>query len=84
MQIKLQTGRLTLPAPLKTILEVQQQINQIELLSISLPHILALAELPDHHRDPFDRLLIAQAKTEGIAILSFDTLFKQYPVQVVW
>lgn len=84
IQIKIQLGKLSLPAPLVEIIEKQQQANQIELLPITLPHILALEHLPQHHRDPFDRLLIAQARVEGMSIISDDALFSQYPVQLIW
>ncbi len=84
MQIKLQVGKLTLPAPLAEIIEKQRQDNQIELLSITLPHILALESLPLHHRDPFDRLLIAQAQIEDVTLLTHDAVFAQYPVRVIW
>jgi len=84
IQIKSQLGKLTLPKSLAEIVERQQQTNQIELLPITLTHILALSQLPDHHRDPFDRLLIAQARVENISIISNDSVFRQYAVQVVW
>lgn len=82
--IKIQLGKLSLPAPLGDILEKQQQTNQIELLPIALPHILALEQLTQYHRDPFDRLLIAQARVEGIPIISDDSVFSQYPVELIW
>lgn len=84
MQIKLQVGKLTLPAPLAEIIEKQQHENQIELLPIILSHILALEHLPAHHRDPFDRLLIAQAQVEDIPLLSNDPILARYPVRVIW
>jgi len=57
---------------------------QIKLLPITLPHILALEHLPLHHRDPFDRLLIAQAQIEDIPLLTHDPVFAQYPIKIVW
>jgi PIN domain nuclease of toxin-antitoxin system len=84
IQIKQQLGKLTLIAPLAEIIEKQRQDNQIELLPITLPHILSLENLPLHHRDPFDRLLIAQAQIEDVAVLTNDPLFAQYPVRVIW
>jgi PIN domain nuclease of toxin-antitoxin system len=53
-------------------------------MPITLPHVLALEQLPDHHRDPFDRLLIAQAIAENVPIISQDALFAQYPINVIW
>lgn len=84
IQIKHQLGKLTLKMPLRDILETQQRDNGIRILPIAVEHILALEELPMHHRDPFDRLLIAQAKTEQLMLLSCDPIFQSYPVQVMW
>jgi PIN domain nuclease of toxin-antitoxin system len=55
-----------------------------DILSVRAAHISALAGLPDIHKDPFDRMLIAQASAEGLALLTSDELFGQYPVKVVW
>lgn len=84
MQIKLELGKLTLPASLAEIINVQQNTNGIRLLPIELIHVLELATLPDHHRDPFDRLLIAQAKIEKIPLLSDDPQMSKYPITVFW
>ena len=54
------------------------------VLPVELKHVLALDNLPAHHKDPFDRLLIAQAKTEQMAIASADPVFPQYGVKVIW
>ena len=84
IQIKIQAGKLTLPSPLPSIIQTQQQINQLELLPIELSHILALGNLPDHHRDPFDRIMIAQAQVEDIILISRDPMVTQYSIQVIW
>jgi PIN domain nuclease of toxin-antitoxin system len=84
VQIKAQIGKLKLQFPLPQIIENQLQNNQMDFLPISLPHVLELDKLPLHHRDPFDRILIAQARIENIPILSNDPIFAQYDVQVVW
>jgi PIN domain nuclease of toxin-antitoxin system len=84
MQIKLQAGKLTLRMPLPDIVEHQQKNNRIELLPIILPHVLALDGLPSHHKDPFDRILIAQAQVEKLTLVSHDSTFAQYGVAVVW
>ncbi len=80
MQIKLQLGKLRLDLPLSDIIERQQQLNELVLLPVQLPHVLALQDLPPHHRDPFDRLLIAQANVEGLAVLTADPIFRMYPL----
>ena len=69
MQIKQQLGKLTLRLPLSELIEDQQKTNGIEILSIHLAHVLALQTLPPHHKDPFDRLLIAQANAENISLI---------------
>lgn len=65
VQIQLQLGKLKLATPLDELIRRQQEVNGVELLSVALGHVLALQNLPPHHRDPFDRLLIAQAKVLG-------------------
>ena len=84
MQIKIQSGKLSLPAPLPKIIATQQQTNRLELLPVVLPHVLALEGLPSHHKDPFDRLLIAQAQVENLTLVSHDPMFARYTVPVVW
>jgi PIN domain nuclease of toxin-antitoxin system len=84
IQIKQQIGKLKLPAPLPEVIERQQTDNEIVFLPVTLPHVFDLNHLPLHHRDPFDRLLVAQARVENLILLSDDAVFAQYPVQVVW
>lgn len=84
MQIKIQLGRLTLPNPLPQVITDQQNQNNVTLLGITLQHIYTVGTLPYHHNDPFDRLLIAQAVTENIAIVSIDVAFNLYPVKIIW
>lgn len=84
MQIKLQIGKLTLNLPLPELIEDQCQTNGLQLLSIETSHIYALNNLLSHHKDPFDRLLIAQAIVEKIPLLSIDEVFDNYPIQRLW
>lgn len=84
IQIKLQVGKLTLNRALLEIIESQQKINQIEVLPVNLNHVLALDSLPLIHKDPFDRLLVAQANVENVALVSGDPIVAQYPVNVTW
>jgi len=58
--------------------------NRIECLPITLDHLLAFEGLPLHHRDPFDRMLIAQSAEESLPIITSDPLFKQYAVETIW
>jgi PIN domain nuclease of toxin-antitoxin system len=81
MQIKLQSGKLKLDLPLATIIENQKKTNNVEVLPVTLAHVLALENLPKHHKDPFDRILIAQANVEKALFVSKDDKFEKYPVQ---
>jgi PIN domain nuclease of toxin-antitoxin system len=82
--IKVGQGRLPLPLPIRSFLPRQLAENDITLLPIEVKHALEVAELPAHHRDPFDRMLVAQALTEQVPILSADATLDQYGVQRVW
>ena len=84
MQIKTQLGKLKLPAPLPQIVGNQVTTNRIQLLRIELSHIFALSNLPQQHRDPFDRLLIAQAQTEKAILLTDDAQIARYPISTTW
>jgi PIN domain nuclease of toxin-antitoxin system len=83
IQIKTQLGKLQLNMPLAELVR-HHQANGMMLLPITLPHILALEQLPQHHRDPFDRLLIAQGQIESMPIVSRDEIFQNYNCQIVW
>ena len=84
MQIKLQLGKLKLTQPLAQLVESQRRTNNIEVLPVLLSHVLELENLPAYHKDPFDRLLIAQANAEGAILASKDRVFTKYPVNLVW
>jgi PIN domain nuclease of toxin-antitoxin system len=84
IQIKIQLGKLQLNDALPDILRTQQVENNLQILTINLNHIWSLENLPYHHRDPFDRLLIAQAQTEGMTLVSADGIFDLYDVDLLW
>ena len=84
IQIKAQLGRLNIQNSVANLVERHQESNGIELLPITLPHVLALSELPPHHGDPFDRLLISQARVEGIILVTKDENISKYSVDVLW
>lgn len=84
IQIKVQLGKLILNESLSDIINNQQQINNLAILPITLNHVLTLNSLPLHHKDPFDRLLIAQAISEKAVLVSRDPVFENYPVTVEW
>jgi PIN domain nuclease of toxin-antitoxin system len=82
--IKHAIGRLELSEPPRTLVYAQIARNGYLPLDISLEHVLAVGELPAHHRDPFDRLLIAQGRAEGLTIVSGDAAFAPYDLPVLW
>ncbi len=84
MQIKAQLGKLRLELPLAELIENQKRINSLEILHIELEHVLALDHLPPVHKDPFDRLLVAQARVEGASLVTNDLVMANYPVRVIW
>jgi len=84
MQVKLQLGKLKLDLPLAELVEHACRLNDLTVLPILLAHVLALESLPTHHKDPFDRLLIAQAIVEDAHLVTHDTAFGQYPVRLAW
>jgi len=79
MAIKKRLGRLDFPTNLDEVL----RNDHIEVLAITLPHALAVSDLPMHHEDPFDRLMIAQARIEDLVLVSRDSRMAQYDVRVV-
>ncbi|PZO15353.1 MAG: PIN domain nuclease [Leptolyngbya foveolarum] len=84
IQIKSQIGKLALTSPLADIVRTQQSINGIEVLPIALNHVMTLDQLPLHHKDPFDRMLIAQAISEKAMLISRDAALARYSVSVRW
>ncbi|MDT7778610.1 MAG: hypothetical protein QOC99_1122 [Acidobacteriota bacterium] len=82
--IKLSIGKLTLSAPFDVLIPQQLSLNGIELLGVAIHHATVVSTLPFHHRDPFDRLLIAQAIVESMPIISMDTAFDMYAVNRLW
>ena len=82
--IKAKLGRLKLPGNPERFVPEQLKLNAIEALPVQLSHALHVHKLPDHHRDPFDRLLIAQAQLEKMPILTADPQISRYSVEVIW
>lgn len=83
MQIKIQLGKLKVDLPLSDLIQ-QQEENGIVILPVHLSHTLEISNLPPHHKDPFDRLLVAQAKVGEMILVSADPAIAQYEVQVMW
>lgn len=82
--IKVSIGKLSLAQPFDVFLAQQVDVNVLTMLPISIEHVATLSTLPFHHRDPFDRMLVAQSMVEGLPIVSGDAAFDQYGVQRIW
>ena len=84
MQIKMQNEKLRLSKSLTEVIEEQRATNGIVIQPVTLEDILGLADLPLHHRDPFDRLLVAQARQENFELVSSDPHLASYDVRLFW
>ena len=82
--IKSNIGRLDLELSIEQLIEEQIVANGIEILNINTQHIAVVANLPLHHRDPFDRLIIAQSMVEQLPIVGVDKAFDSYAVRRLW
>ena len=82
--IKISLKRLAVGDSLERFIPEQLAANEFDLLPIEIDHVSRVSTLPFHHRDPFDRLLAAQALSHGLAIVSADTLFRRYGVKRIW
>ena len=82
--IKVGTGKLVLPVSPAEFVTRAVQTMSLQALNITYLHALEVDELPTHHRDPFDRMLIAQARIEGMTILTDDKIFQRYVVKQVY
>lgn len=81
--IKVSIGKLKLNKQWAKIIKREMQLNFIKLLPITMEHCNCLAELPFHHRDPFERIMIAQAQIEKMPLLSDDNQFKKYTIELL-
>lgn len=82
--IKTSIGKLTFQQPLEYFLSSQLQENNITTLNIDFRHVIRVAALPFHHRDPFDRLIISQALSEDLPVVSSDSAFDAYGIKRLW
>jgi PIN domain nuclease of toxin-antitoxin system len=81
--IKHQIGKLTLDISLEELFKYTDR-NQIEILQVSNEHLLRLSKLPVHHSDPFDRLIVSQALSENLTLISKDKTLKKYKIKQQW
>ena len=84
MAIKASIGKLELLRPFDQFIPEKLEENEIDILHISLPHLSKMMTFPSHHRDPFDRLIIAQSIFENLPVIACDSVFKEYPADIIW
>lgn len=84
MAIKASIGKLRLQIPLEDLLQSARHDLGLRILHVELSHALAVQNLAFHHRDPFDRLLLAQARVDGLSLLSRDAVFDLYEIPRIW
>lgn len=84
MSIKASLGKLKFEDSLRKVIQTSIKESGLKLLSIQVDHIFYVESLPFHHKDPFDRILIAQAVTENMPIVSSDEAFDRYEVKRLW
>ncbi len=82
--LKVRLGKLKLHAPFATLFPPELTVNDIHLLPLDPAHIEPMTTLPLHHKDPFDRLVVATALVEGLTVVSKDPAFDAYSVQRLW
>jgi PIN domain nuclease of toxin-antitoxin system len=83
-RIKNGVGKLTLDRPFAKLITEQLARQQIADLGLELAHMAELVGLPLHHRDPFDRMIVAQARVEGLSVISVDEALDAYGVERIW
>ncbi|MGH7899430.1 MAG: type II toxin-antitoxin system VapC family toxin [Candidatus Binatia bacterium] len=84
IQVKVQVGKLELDDPLADLIATERDRNALKILPVELGHVFALGDLATHHRDPFDRLLVAQAIAENAKLVTADPELAKYPVEILW
>ncbi len=82
--IKMSLGKLSLNRGWLKTIQDEMHVNTIQWLSIEMPHCVELTHLPFHHRDPFDRMLVAQAMVENMHLLSRDNRLSSYEIKRIW
>jgi PIN domain nuclease of toxin-antitoxin system len=82
--IKTSLGKLELLLPFNRLIPEQLEQNTITVLPIEVSHLSGIIDLPFYHRDPFDRLIIAQSLAEQLPVITKDAAFSQYPIQLIW
>jgi PIN domain nuclease of toxin-antitoxin system len=81
---KVRIGKLSLPHPTGPFVTSKLAANGVRILPITLDHVLRIESLELHHRDPFDRILIAQSIEEKLPLVTADPHFERYPIELIW
>ena len=84
LQIKIALKKFSFSDTLENVILREQQTNKMQILPVKLSHALYLENLPLHHKDPFDRLLISQAIVENMTLVTADSEFAKYKVKLLW
>lgn len=84
LQIKIAIKKFSFSDRLENVIVREQQINKLRILPVNLSHALYLKNLPLHHKDPFDRLLISQAIIENMILITADSEFAKYKANLLW
>ena len=82
--IKASIGKLELLTDFDRFIPENLEENEIEILHVRLAHLSTMMKLPFHHRDPFDRLIIAQSLSEKLPVIACDNIFKKYQINTIW
>ena len=82
--IKVQIGKMPLPQPAGPFVMSKLAFNGVRILPVTADHVLRIESLPNHHNDPFDRMLIAQSLEENLPVVTADRAFSRYQVDVIW
>ncbi len=84
IQIKSQLGKIQLDKPLEEIVHEQKVANNLQTLPIADRHVYEIGNLPLIHKDPFDRIIVAQAKSEGFKLITHDNKLREYRIHIEW
>ena len=82
--LKMRAGKLGVPERAEFFRDHMSRLGVEKVLPVYASHVFEMFSLPDHHRDPFDRLLVAQCRYEGFSIVSSDSMLRKYPINVIW
>ncbi len=82
--LKVRSGKLRLPETGQFVKEHLGRLGIVGILAVDAAHVFRVLELPDHHRDPFDRLLVAQCQVENVPLVTSDPMIPEYAIDVIW